>query len=187
MPLGIQLSQLPRQARTATWFTASTLTPSTFATACAVFTPPAAQPSTGASPLAQAAANPSQPGYPQPPQFAPGRTFRIISALASGGTANTFLKKPSRTPIANARSKETMTAIKTVFIETPDNLCADYLINPLKPKKDSESRPAVINRIGLPLRNAGIAELFMRSRTPDMITSARRNPHAVPAEYTSDC
>ena len=129
----------------------------------------------------QAAAKPSQPGKPQPPQLIPGRTSRIFTTRSSTFTAKIFWKIPSRIPRIKATTKETITVEMIICI-----LKASYFISPENPRNESERKPAAMNRIGFPLRNAGIGAISSLSRTPDMITIESKNPPAEPNAYTRD-
>ena len=89
-------SHVPLHLTLATIFSpAPASTPIIAATFSATAAPPTGQPFTGASPLAIAAAKPPQPGNPQPPQLAPGKTSSTSASLGSTSTAN-FLEAKSR-------------------------------------------------------------------------------------------
>ena len=107
---------LPRQATRQTYFTASASTPRIAPIFFATVAPPAVHPFTGAFPAAQEAANPSHPGYPHPPQFAPGKHSRIFATFSSTGTKKSFLKNHKRTPRTKAITAETKNVNKIVFI-----------------------------------------------------------------------
>ena len=61
--------------------------------------PPTGQAFTGASPFAMAAASPSHPGNPQPPQLLPGSSSLTCISLSSTSTANFFPATPRNSPI----------------------------------------------------------------------------------------
>ena len=123
MPFGNAHSLLPRQAVKQTYLAASASTPRTAPTFFATSGPPAVHPFTGAFPAAQAAAKPSQPGYPHPPQFAPGKQSRIFATVSSTGTKNNFLKNPNKIPKTKAITAETKSVNKIVFISFLYLLC----------------------------------------------------------------
>ena len=85
----LALSHVPLQMTCAIIFVlSSTTSPMISATFSAVSDPPTGHPLALASPFATALANPSHPGYPHPPQLAPGRTSLTATAFGSISTAN---------------------------------------------------------------------------------------------------
>ena len=97
-------SLLPRQATKQTYLTASASTPRIAPMFLATAAPPAVHPFTGAFPAAQEAANPSQPGYPHPPQFAPGKHSRIFATFSSTGTKK-VRQRQNRFPLSHQVSQ----------------------------------------------------------------------------------
>src|SRR5699024_1297079 len=82
--------------------------------------PPTGHPFTGASPLAIAAARPSQPGYPQPPQLFPGRASLTAISRSSVSTANFLPATPRKIPIKRPTAATTTVAtiIASIFISS---------------------------------------------------------------------
>ena len=74
---------------------------------------------TGASPFTIAAATPPQPGYPQPPQFAPGSTSSILASLSSTSTANFCAAKANTAPNINPMIPNNITAFNISTILHP--------------------------------------------------------------------
>ena len=72
--------------------------------------PPTGHAFIAASPFTIAAAHPPQPGYPHPPQFAPGSTPSISSSLGSTSTANFFDAKSRIKPNINPNAPNNITA-----------------------------------------------------------------------------
>jgi len=78
---------------------------------------PTRQPFAGAFPEATAAANPSQPGNPHAPQFAPGSTARIFTVFGSTFISKIFWKIPSRIPKTKEMTNEKTIVVIKIFIK----------------------------------------------------------------------
>jgi len=88
--------------------------------------PPTGQAEGSLSPLAIAAASPSHPGYPQPPQLLPGSASLIATSFSSTSTERNFPAIPSAIPI----NKPTPPTINTAYkILLTDILTANKLIS----------------------------------------------------------
>ena len=61
-----------------------------------------------------------------------------------------------------------------------------YLINPENPKNAIAIKPAVINTMGVPLKDSGTSLYSIFSRMPAIITIATIKPNAVPNPFTTE-
>ena len=68
------------------------------------------------APFMSASAIPEHPGYPHPPQFAPGSASRTAGSLGSSSTANRLEQIYSTTDAMSAIMPKTSTAIRITFI-----------------------------------------------------------------------
>ena len=114
------LEQLPLHITCATCFSpVSAATPIISPIFAATAAPPTGHALTGASPFTIAAATPPQPGYPQPPQFAPGSTSSILASLSSTSTANFCAAKANTAPNINPMIPNNITAFNISTILHP--------------------------------------------------------------------
>ena len=112
-----RISQVPLHLTTATFASVlATAIPSKSATCPMTSAPPTGQASPSMEPasaaLTSAAANPLQPGNPQPPQLAPGNASVTCPNLGSSSTANFFEHTYRMTAATSAINPSTITALK---------------------------------------------------------------------------
>ena len=140
----------------------------------ATASPPTGHADGGISPFAMAAASPSHPGYPHPPQLFPGRSSLTAISFSSTSTLNFSPATPRRIPITIPTPATTATAINIPVIPHPP------YINPEKPKNAIAMRPDVMRTIGVPLNDSGIGLCSSLSLIPASITIAMVKPTADP-------
>ena len=116
----LAFSQSPAHLTNATYFVFSAFsTPMTSLIFAATASPPTGHADGGISPFAMAAASPSHPGYPHPPQLFPGRSSLTAISFSSTSTLNFSPATPRRIPITIPTPATTATAINIPVIYAP--------------------------------------------------------------------